>query len=276
MSLLSSRTDSQRRDSLSYLTTAITTKPTNAPLQQPVSVLLPKILPLTLDGSHTVRAQLLRLLRALPSSDVEDHIEQVLLYVRAGITHLASDIRSSTLDMLAWALECNGTALVSCAGGWVKTLKSLMVMQGWPTEASTAAWSSAKASVGQPGSERKAMVKSLGTMASLLRAGLDDSLQDQDTHCTAPGFPLTNTAQHFVSRQSDCFSHLNLFGPARDEDTQIYEDREDRQRIFHRKFRGPIERALEAAKQEGGEMGRAAAGVQKTISEGMKDFGESD
>ncbi|KAL8723827.1 MAG: hypothetical protein Q9181_007162 [Wetmoreana brouardii] len=276
VSLLSSRTDSQRRDSLTYLTTAITTRPTNAPLQQPVSVLLPKILPLTLDGSQGVRLQLLKLLRALPSNDVEDHIDQVLLYVRAGITHLAADIRSSTLDMLGWALECSGNALVSCAGGWVKTIKSLIVMLGWPMESSVAAWSSGKTSFGKPRSEGKVMVKSLSTMATLLRVGLEDSLQEKDKQSTALRFPQIDTEQHLISKRSDCFSHLNLFGPARDEEAHIYEDREDRQRIFHRRFRASIEHGLEVAKQEGGEVGRAAAGVQKAIMEGMRDFEESD
>ncbi|KAL8696835.1 MAG: hypothetical protein Q9201_007450 [Fulgogasparrea decipioides] len=276
VSLLSSRTDSQRRDSLSYLTTAITTRPTNAPLQQPVSILLPKILPLTLDGSHGVRTKLSKLLRALPSNDMEDHIDQVLLYVRAGITHLAADIRSSALDMLGWALECSGNALISCAGGWVKTLKSLIVMLGWPTESNGGAWSSGKTSFGKPGSEGKAMVKSLSTMAALLRVGLKESLQETDKQSTALRFPLIDTEQHLISKRSDCFSHLNLFGPARDEEAQIYEDREDRQRIFHRRFRASIEHGLEVAKQEGGEVGRAAAGVQKAIMEGMRDFEESD
>ncbi|KAL8932615.1 MAG: hypothetical protein Q9211_006218 [Gyalolechia sp. 1 TL-2023] len=275
VSLLTSRTDSQRRDSLSYLTTAISTRPTNAPLQQPVSVLLPKILPLTLDGSHGVRTQLLKLLRALPPEDVEDHIEQVLLYIRAGITHLAADIRSSTMDLLTWALEYGGNALVSCAGGWVKTLKSLMAMQGWPIEHSPGAWSSGRASFGKSDYEDKALVKSLNIMAALLRAGFEDP-SEGGPEAPAQGFPLTDTGLHLISKRTDCFAHLGLFGPARDEETQIYEGREDRQRIFYRRFQGSIGYGLETAKQEGGEVGRAAASVQKVITEGMKDFEEAD
>lgn len=276
LSLLTSRTESQRRDSLSYLTTAILTRPTNAPLQQPVSVLLPKILPLTLDGSHGVRLQLLKLLRALPTSDVADHVEQVLLYIRAGITHLAADIRSSTLDILMWALDRCGNALVSCAGGWVKALKSLIAMQGWPLESTPAAWSSGKASFFKPGSDGKVMVKNLNTLAFLLRVGFEHHLQQENKGCTNHGFPLTDTGLHAVSKRSDCFAYLNLFGPSQDEGTQIYEDKEDRQRIFQQRFRASIERGLEAAKQEGGETGRAAASVQRAISEGMNDLAEAD
>ncbi|KAL8683493.1 MAG: hypothetical protein Q9186_000533 [Xanthomendoza sp. 1 TL-2023] len=271
VSLLSSRTDSQRRESLSYLTTAITTRPTHAPLQQPVSVLLQKLVPLTLDPSNGVRTQMLKLLRALPPSDVGDHINKVLLWLPVGLTHLAADIRSSTLDMLVWALECAGDALVSSAGGWVKTLKSLVVMHGWPMESRMGPWSSSKTAFGRLG-EGKAMAKGLATMASFLRAGLAERMEE-DVQPTGWGWPLTNTGQHMISRRSNCFAYLDLFkAPGGDDESQIYEDREDRQRVFARKFQKPIERGLEAAKQEGGEIGRAAASVQKAINEGMRDF----
>ncbi|KAL8839647.1 MAG: hypothetical protein Q9170_001653 [Blastenia crenularia] len=236
--------------------------------QQPVSVLFPKILPLTLDGSHGVRTQLLRLLRSLPSSDVEDHVGQVLLYIRAGTTHLAADIRSTTLDMLLWALECSGNALVSCAGGWVKTLKSLMAAQGWSTEPDSTGWSSAMSSTGTPGSKDKLTVKSLSVMASFLRVGFQDE-EEEEAEPTGWGWPLVDTAHHL---RIGSFSHLNLFGPIPDEESQMYEDREDRQRIFHKTFRRPLEHGLETAKRAGGEVGRTAAAVQKVINDGMKDF----
>ncbi|KAL8773487.1 MAG: hypothetical protein Q9209_001591 [Squamulea sp. 1 TL-2023] len=276
VSLLTSRTDSQRRDSLSYLTTAIAKRPTNAPLQQPVSVLLPKLLTLTLDISNGVRAQLLKLLRALPPNDVEDHIGQIVLWIRAGITNLAADIRSSTMDLLAWALECAGNALVSCAGGWVKTLKALIIMQGWPLESTKQAWSSTKTTFGKPGSDSKVLAKSLNTMASFLEAGLHEHPYHEEGQSTSWGWPLNNVEQHMISQRSNCFAYLNLFGPPPDEESQIYEDRGDRQRVFHNKFRKALERGLEAVKQEGGEVGRAAAGVQKVMSHGMKDYDELD
>lgn len=238
-----------------------------------MSLLLPKLVPLTLDQSNGVRTQLLKLLRALPAGDVAEHMDKILLWLQAGLTHLGADIRGSTLEMLMWAIECASDALVSCAGGWVKTLKSLVVMQGWPMESRAAAWSSSKISFGKPGSW-KAMATSLSTMEAFIRAGLDEALE-QDVQPTAWGWPLTNTDQHLTSRRSNPFAYLNLFKPpGGDEETQMYEDRENRQRIFACKFRGPIERGLEAAKQEGGEIGRAAAGVQKAIKDGMKDFNE--
>ncbi|KAI4239206.1 MAG: hypothetical protein LQ349_000560 [Xanthoria aureola] len=272
ISLLTSRTDSQRRDSLSYLTTAIATRPTNAPLPQPVSVLLPRLLPLTLDISNGVRSQLLKLLRALPPRDIEDHIGNVILWIRAGVTNLAAEIRSSTMDMLAWALDCAGDALVSCAGGWVKTLKALIIMQGWPMESSPQAWSSTKTTFGKPGSDGKALAKSLTTMAAFLEAGLQDRRQEQGMQLMNWGWPLNHVEQHMISQRSNCFAYLNLFGPPPDEESQIYEDRGDRQRVFANRFQKPIKLGLEAAKQGGGDVGRASARVQKAIKDGMKDF----
>ena len=276
VSLLTSRTDSQRRDSLSYLTTAIATRPTDAPLQQPVSVLLPRLLPLTLDISNGVRAQLLKLLRALPPKDVEDHVGVISLWLRAGITNLAADIRSSTMDILLWAVDCVGDALVSCAGGWVKILKALIIMQGWSMESSPQAWSSIKTTtLGKPGSDGKALAKSFNTMASFVEAGLRVHRQEQQ-QLPRWGWPLNNVEQHMISRRFNCFAYLNLFGPPPDDESQILEDRVDRQRVFAKRFQKPIELGLKAAEQEGGDVGRASARLQKAIKDGMRDFDELD
>jgi len=64
ISLLSSKSDVQRRESLAHLTTAIASRPVDVPLPQPVSLILPSVLPLFLDGSNAVRSQLLKLLRS--------------------------------------------------------------------------------------------------------------------------------------------------------------------------------------------------------------------
>ncbi|KAL8908550.1 MAG: hypothetical protein Q9207_000760 [Kuettlingeria erythrocarpa] len=272
LSLLASHTDSQRKDSLSYITSAISTRAADAPLQRPVSVLLPMVLGLTSDRSRGVRIQLLKLLRALPASDLEDHAGQFLLHVRAGITHLAADVRSSTLDMLTWALDLCGDALVAYPGGWVKTLKSLVAIQGWPLKDAPSAWSSRDASLGNPGSGGKAMVKGLNALASFLRIGFEDPSEQDNKDSNSCGWPLKNTGAHMVSKKADCFAHLSLFGPSRDEDSLAYGDKEDRQRVFQERLRGPIQRGLEATTQQGGEIGRAAAGVRKAITEGMNGF----
>ncbi|KAL8870303.1 MAG: hypothetical protein Q9174_003626 [Haloplaca sp. 1 TL-2023] len=272
LSLLSSKSDQQRKESLSYLTGVIKEKPLSLP--QPTSIIFPKALPLILDRSDGVRAQLLKLLLELPANQVEDQVEQIQLYVRGGLTHIAMQIRLSTADMLTWALGRCGDAMVSCAGGWVKTLKSLMLMQGWSLDSGRAALGWTKTQLGQTDFQKKVMAQGRLAMAAFLKAGLYNPATTSILIPTAWEFPLTHTSQHMIPKKSNPFGHLNLFGPSRDEDSGMYEDREDRQRIFHKLFEGPLSEGLREAKSEGGAMGRSAAEIGAIVKEGMKDFVE--
>lgn len=284
LSLLSSHSSSQRRDSLAYLTTATTSRPVDAPFPQPISLLLLKLNPLILDGSNSVRSQLLKLLGNLPSREIGPHIGHTLLYIRAGLTHLAADIRSSATDLLLWAIETCPSELVSCAGGWVKTLKCLLTVLHWhaasvtPSKGAAAganAWSSSRApTLGKQGSEGRLPVKTLNVLAAFLSAGL------KDEYDTGAGgmynhkwpIPLRFVEAHMLPNRSNAFAHLNLFGPPRDEESEMYVNRGERQRIFQKKFQAIVSSGVEVAKREGGEVGRAAAGVAKALAEGMQGF----
>ncbi|CAL5869117.1 uncharacterized protein PFLUO_LOCUS3345 [Penicillium psychrofluorescens] len=274
LSLLSVKSDSQRRDSLAHLTTSIASRPVNSPLPQPVSVILPSLLPLILDASNAVRTQLLKLLRTLPRSDVEDHVSQLLPYVRAGMTHLAADIRVSAVEVLSWMVDAAGEQVVSSAGGWIKTLNCFFSVLGWHTEES-ARWSSSRASFGKSGSQGRPMVKVLGALAEFLNAGVgqpttagDDPLDSDDESADWP-FPLCQTSQHMVSQSSAAYAYLNLFGQPRDEEGEMYETREDRYRVFTSRFLPAIERGLKSAREEGGELGRASSAVSKVVKEAV-------
>ncbi|MCJ1393144.1 rRNA processing protein [Xylographa bjoerkii] len=271
LALLASRSDSQRKESLSYLTARIVSRPVGSPLQQPISILVPKLLPLSLDGSNGVRNQLLKLLRILPPGDVEDLVEKFLLYVRAGMTHLAADIRSSSMDILGWLLEVAGEALVSCAGGWVKTLRCFLAMLGWPNEEINESWSTNKASFGKAGSEGKILVKILHTLGLFLSIGITESEATEHVQA-ANTFPLSHVQYHMLSRRSNPYAPLNLFGSHRDEDNEMYEQCEERSKVLSSKFLKALERGLESTRQEGGEIGRAAAGVTKIITQSLKDL----
>ncbi|KAJ5213791.1 hypothetical protein N7449_000960 [Penicillium cf. viridicatum] len=276
LSLLSAKSDSQRRDSLAYLTTTISSRPVNSPLPQPVSVILPSLLPLILDGTTSVRTQLLKLLRTLPPGDVEDHVAQLLPYVRAGMTHLAADIRSSAVEILSWMVEAAGESTVSCAGGWIKTLNCFLSVLGWHTEESSR-WSSSRASFGKSGSQGKPMVKTLGALAMFLDAGIgkpfiggvDNEMPGGEDESADWPFPLCQTAQHMISDSSTPFAYLNLFGKPRDEEGEMYETREDRYRVFSTRFQPAIERGIKSAREEGGELGRASSGVSKVLKEAI-------
>lgn len=257
---------------MSYLTSSIA--PHQKDLPQPVAVLLPKLLPLTLDGSNGVRAQLVKLLQNLPPEDVRDHMEKISMYIRAGITHLATDIRDTALEILEWTLDIDGKELVSCPGGWIKTLKTILTVLAWNEDAKLWGWTSSRAIVGRSGS--KSLPRTLGLLAALLRAGLVVRPSPDTLEAQLHRFPLWNVEYHMPPCQSNTYGYLNLFGSAKDQDSQGYENINDRRRIFRNLFEGRVARGVSAARREGGDVGRAAAAVAKALGEGLNDDGLRD
>ncbi|KAL5363240.1 Rix1 complex component [Aspergillus floccosus] len=267
LSLLSSKSDTQRRDALSHLTTHISSRPVDTPLPTPVSALLPPLLPLILDSSASVRTQLLRTLRALPANDVADHVGSLLPYLRAGMTHLAADIRLSAVEMLGWLIEVAGDEVVSAPGGWLKTLNCFLSVLGWHTSES-AKWSSARASFGKSGKGAggTVVVKVLNVLAEFLSVGLaspsTEELMEEEEEEGEGGMCVP----HMIPPVAAPYVYLNLFGAPRDEDADIYETAEERYRVFSARFLSAVTRGLESARMDGGEVGRAAATVSKVVS----------
>ncbi|TVY83142.1 Pre-rRNA-processing protein ipi1 [Lachnellula suecica] len=266
----SSKSDTQRRDALSYLTTQLSSQPVNDPLPLPTAILLPKLLPLILDGSASVRTQLLKFLRLLPPADVGDRAEQALLYTRAGMTHLAAEIRVDALAVLEWLLEVAKEDIVTCPGGWVKTLKSFMSMMGWAVTSGSSKWTSAsKASFGKAG---KSFPRQMLVLSQFLKAGLVESEAEASVTANAGLYPLVDVERHMIPTRSNAFAHLNLFGSSRDEEGEMYIDREDRQMVFQKRFQAPVEVGMENARKEAGEAGRAAVVLKKVLVDGMADY----
>ncbi|KAF1966280.1 rRNA processing protein Ipi1 [Bimuria novae-zelandiae CBS 107.79] len=270
LSLLNHKSDTQRRDSLAYLTTVISTHPPGSPLPQPASVIISTVQRLVLDGSNSVRQQMLKLVQSLPKADVASHTDSLLLHTRAGMTHLSTDIRTFSLEMLEWLLSVAGDEVVSCAGGWVKTLKCFLSLLGWQAQFGSK-WSATK-SFGKTVGDSKVQVKQMTTLATFLRAGMSQPKQMAAIGSGEVSFPLSQTEHHVLSERSNTFAHLNLFGAARDEEAEMYEDREDRQRVFHELAEPAIAAGLEQATKGGGELGRAGAQLRKAMKEGMADF----
>ncbi|PYH97729.1 putative rRNA processing protein Ipi1 [Aspergillus ellipticus CBS 707.79] len=275
LSLLTSKSDSQRRDSLAHLTTHISSKPSTAPLPTPVSTLLPTLSPLILDANSGVRTNLLKLLRALPAADVADHVVQLMPYIRAGMTHLAPDIRVTAVDILSWLLGIAGEEVVGCAGGWIKTLNCFLSVLGWHTEES-AKWSANRAAFGKAGAKGRPMVRVVGVLGEFLDAGVGEVEGDVvmggkvGDGGGGAGVPVVQMETHMVAKAAQPYVYLNLFGSPRDEEGEMYETREERWRVFQGRFLGPVERGLESARQEGGEVGRASTTVTKVLKEAIE------
>ncbi|CAK7275226.1 rRNA processing protein [Sporothrix epigloea] len=314
-----SKSDNQRRDALAFLTSQLHSSG-NAGRQiagknnNPVGTagILNKLLPLISDPAGPVRAQLLKLFRALPADDVRPAAGKILLYIRAGITNLSSAVRDDALSALEWLLDVAGEELVACPGGWLKTLNGLGAMMGWVaavqtnTFSSTGAnsvtfsssgWSSAP-KTSFAGSSTATLVKGGGTggskaaqgasfarqlaaLTKFLQIGLRreepapynpqaywDNLYRRQTCAAAP----STGGGRIVSGSINPFGHLNLFGAPRDEDSEMYADREDRQRVFAKRWQAAITRGIEEARREGGAVGRAAATLDDVLRVGMEDY----
>ncbi|KAI5303304.1 hypothetical protein KEM56_007695 [Ascosphaera pollenicola] len=268
VSLLGSKSDTQRRESLAHLTTSISARPVDSPLPQPVSVMMPSLLPLVLDGSKNVRAQLLKLLKTFPVNELEGHAAQLLPYIRAGMTHLAADVRMSSIELISWLISVLGNEVVSCAGGWIKTLNCFLALLGWHTDESSK-WSANRASFGKAGTDGKPTAKVLVALADFLKVGIAPVVDDleNDSTATVSAFPLCDTEYHIISSRGAPYAYLNLFGAVKDEEDAMYETIEDRLRVYRQRFQSSIDRGLAAARQEGGETGRASAAVYKVLKE---------
>jgi len=262
---VNAKSDNQRRDALAYITNQLSASPPNNPVG--TSGVLTKLLPVLSDSHSSVRAQLLKLFRALPPAEVGPHVEKILMYVRGGMTHLSNDIRGDTLNILEWLLDAVGEETVSCPGGWLKTLNSFSSMLGWNPSVGTAmsskGWTSAsKAALGtKKGPE--AQVRQITVLAKFLQAGFRPE-------APVPYNPMAYWDNIYcLPKTPNPFAYLNLFGAPRDEDSEMYPDRISRQRVFDAKWRAAITAGMAEAKKEGGNVGRAAAALDRALSSGL-------
>ena len=185
------------------------------------------------------------------------------------MTHLAPDIRTDALALLEWLLEVAQEDVITSPGGWVKTLNCFMSMMGWAVSSGSTKWTSAsKASFGKGG---QSLPRQLLMLACFIRAGLTNP-EAVPLPVGGGMFPLWEVERHMIPTRSNAYAHLNLFGSLRDEEGEMYIDREDRQRVFHKCFQSAVEIGIESARKEAGEAGRAAAVLTKALRDGMSDY----
>lgn len=190
------------------------------------------------------------------------------------MTHLAVDIMTDALAVLEWLLDAADEDVVSCPGGWVKTLRCFMSMMGWATSKGTTSWTSApKATFGKVG---KSFPRQMLVLSQFLRTGLVESQKVVEIIPRQSNFPFTDMHVHMLPRKSNPYAYLNLFGSPRDEEGEMYVDRSARQRVFHKLFQASVEKGVESAKKTGGEAGRTAAVLAKVLKDGMGDYDSVD
>lgn len=263
LSLISSKSERQRREALLHLTSHLTTERQANPMGS--GAILNKVLPLISDTSTAVRQQLIKLLRALPARDITPNAKRISMFVRAGITHLSTDIRNDALGVLEWLLDVAGTELVICPGGWVKTLRSLCAMMGWSLSANKDGWS-ATARGGIRGKDSQQYARQITVTAKFLQAGLqrDNEISREPQQ--------VNEGIYRVARDSHVFDYLQLFDQNEDEDARSYLDPDDRRQVLSRRFLVSIQKGAEHARQEGGASGRAGTLLNGILRNGLDGF----
>lgn len=269
LSLIASRSDTQRRDALSYLAGQLSTTPPTNPVG--ISTLLQKLLPLMSDSSGPVRNQLLKLLRHLPADEVRPHVEKIMLYIRGTMTNISQEVKDDGLSYMEWLLDVAGEDVVSSPGCWVKPLRDFMSVLGWtvkttPANTAKSGWTSApRTTFGA-----KKYGQSFPRQMLILSKFLEMGFKLGEPTPWSPNDWFDNIGH--VPRISDPFGYLGLFNPPRDEDGEIYRNREDRQDVFQKRFMAAIEEGVDMAKKEGGTAGRAAATLDQVLRDGMADY----
>ena len=263
----SSKSDKQRRDALSYLTNQLSAEPPVNPVG--TNNILTKLLPLISDSSTPARKQLLTLLRTLPGNEVGHHADQAILYVRAGMTNLSADISNDSLSVMEWLLDVAADELVSCAGGWVKTLDTFCAMMGWAPKSSNGGWSSGSR-VSLRAKDSATQARQISALAKMLEAGFaaGDVLEEDDAS------DLWDSLYR-IPRDPKAFDYLNLNSGSRNDEEQMYASREERQQIFKTKFYDSILQGADEALKVGGLTGRAASTLRKVLTEDMAGYEEA-
>lgn len=190
------------------------------------------------------------------------------MFIRAGMTHISADISNDSLGFMEWLLDVADGEVVRCAGGWVKTLNTFVAATGWAITSSKDGWSSGSRSASRA-KDAQIYARQMTTLSRFLEAGLkpEDFVR------------LTESDQDNLARipqDLNSFEHLNISGSSPDEEGVMYDDREDRQRIFQQRgYEEAILKGVEKAKKEGGATGRAAVQLDQVIRVNMADYESS-
>jgi len=270
VSLLSSRTDSQRKESLAYLASTLDNELRSKPMPLPMEALLEKAMPLTLDAHAGVRSELLKLLQALPTTDLGDHIPKMLPFIRAAMTHLSQDIRKTALDVLSWLLNNAGRDLVSSPGGWSKTLECCSTLLNWKNLAPGDTWTASRTTFR---ADTRAIARAMQVTDQLLSVGLLPSSEDEKENQYDPSaqLPSWDHEHHLIPTKASAYGYLNLFGKPVDDDSRMIDDREERLLVFDDRFRMGFAKGIDGAKKEGGDIGRVAGQLSKTLELASKE-----
>ncbi|KAI9670901.1 MAG: rRNA processing protein [Caeruleum heppii] len=144
ISLLSSKTPSQVKDSLAALTNTLraqraSSADSDGGKSMPLSAqtLIPPILPLLNSPHAPIHRLIPTLLSLLPaaSTQLPPFIPDLILHLRLGMTSLSASVRDTAVEVLDWLLGIDegtvGAEVVGVKGGWGRLLACFLRGFGW-------------------------------------------------------------------------------------------------------------------------------------------------
>jgi pre-rRNA-processing protein IPI1 len=267
-----SRFESQRREALVRLTSRCVAVPpdTNEAMQ-----LLDALPPLISDKDGALRSQLLKLFRTIPAPSLkQQRVEKLINFVRAGMTDISSHVRVDSLQFLDWLLDTQEDLVLTCPGGWPKTLRTFIITLGWSvffvgtTTSDDKGWTSAPRTTFGAEKSGQSYIKQITSLTRFIKAGLrtpePTSVDSQSYWSNLWRLP----------RSSYPYAHLQLH--LQDEYSRHYVDDDMRRQFFRERMMNGMLKATDEARKEGGAAGRAAAVLEKTIQDGMGGYISGD
>lgn len=280
LSLLKHHSAATRRESLSYLKSHLPDVITQTPLGSgkpdggaipTISVVVATLVPLMLDSSQSVRAQLLALLKSLPAPQVAMYSSKILMFVNSAMTHISEEVRADSTKFLEWAVDLDRENTFG-GGRWGVSLRGIVGCLGWgglDGDGSRAIVPKTK--------DAKVMMQHLGVLKRVLEVGLseqDECAAGEERRTAGPVLHVSSEL-HSVPNRSDVYAYLCLFSASNSGgscgqtgDTGLVEpmgEPEDRGSRLRYLLHGPgkpilsaLEMGLMRLKKDGGEVGRVS------------------
>jgi len=114
----------------------------------------------------------------------------------------------------------------------------------------------------------KLKMRLLKVFALLLETGLKNTQRHErlERNKEAQGrFPYFLYPVYAIPKKSNPYGYLNLFGPARDKESQQYLDYQERADVYVKVLAADVQAGVEKMKREGGGVGRAAVHLERVV-----------
>lgn len=255
---------------------------------------------LVTDQSASVRKAFISLLNACADKQpglLELHMRSIILFVHSAMSHIQSDIRSTSTGVLDVLVEKAPQALVK--GYYVKTLRQFFTLMSWTLKDDKSAVSlSVNTGSSLDGASRKARVGHLAFLSKFLEAALfEHAAKDTSRSIDWTAYVTVHpqTPRYMLPANSQAFAPLKLFitelpsivhaanssntahgsYSLHDLDQVSSEDQETRRKITYDVFLMPLKKNLPSIMKEGGEAGKEANACMAVIERFEKEYVES-